>query len=1038
MPRYRSDCENPEIFQINTTAPHTSASFHPNGRSALTGEPSPRENSLNGEWRFLWCANPRQIPKYFYQPVFDDSQWATLPVPCNWEMHGYGTPQYVNIGPRPGLSKRRIPRIDHGKNQVGCYRRNFLLPKEWEKMRVFVRFDGVRSAFYLYINGEKVGYSQDSCTPAEFEIGPYLTPGENVMAVEVYSLCDGTYLEDQDMWRLSGIFRDVTLWAAPPLHLQDFHLWAGFEEGDTAVFQAMVLVENQLLDEARSFSVQVSLLDAEGEPVTETIRMFDITVPDGEGNQCRLVGETPVHEPRRWSAEDPYLYTALIELLDEDEEVIEAAAHRFGFRTIEIRDRQILINGEPVIMKGVNRHEWDPDHGQALSRERMEADVRLLKQYNINAVRTAHYPNHPYFYELCDRYGLYVMDEANLETHGLAKQIPADRKEWRGAAVNRMVQMVMRDRNHPSIVIWSLGNEAGHGKNFDRMRKAAEVLDGSRPYHYEGDHFLKVSDVVSTMYPAPHRLEAIAKAEEPIRFSDAEGILGKVVGPEVYGQAPVLICEYAHAMGNSVSALDEHVRIFEQYPHVMGGYIWDFIDQGIRRIGEDGQQDWAYGGDFGDEPNDGYFCLNGILDADRQPHPAAYEVKFLYQPVTARAVDLQAGLVEVENKHWFSSLDQYVVEWELLEKGEFLHSEDGIKLKTPPRSKETIQLAYPLPEVKPGVEYHLNLRFRLAKDTIWAAAGFEVARVQLAFPVTPAEPAIPAELPPVEIDAEEDRIILRTVGGRVHFDPNSGELVQWEHGTREILHSPLRPNFWRAPVDNDVLAGMWFPAAEPYLSKRAYWADALEKMQLKKFKLEQMIDGSVQVSTAYRVPNGQSLLRLGYTVLGNGEIEVHYRFTPKREMVRVGMSLAVTRDYDQVTYFGLGPHETMRDRNASGMVGFYRQPATALAHDYPHPQENGNRSEVRWVRFEQAGGGGLMAAAIDGQRLNFSVWPYTQEDLEQARHTHELPNRDALTINIGYAQKGVGDLFSYLQGYPEGALLPGKQKYAFAFRLKLF
>ena len=398
MPQH--DWENPEIFQINTTVPHTTASFHPNGRSALNGKVSPWEQSLNGEWQFHWSPNPRSRPKDFHQLEYDASDWDTIPVPANWEMHGYGRPQYVNIGPRPGLSKSRIPGIDHKKNQVGSYRRTFTLPNEWNGMRVFARFDGVRSAFYLFVNGHKVGYSQGSCTPAEFEISAYLQPGENLIAAEVYSLCDGTYLEDQDMWRLSGIFRDVTLWAAPYLHMQDFQLWADFESEDVATFRAMVLVESQDPQAAQPFSVQISLLDHEGEPVCETIHMFEITLPRHTGNQARMVGETWLNAPRRWSAEDPYLYTVLLELLDPDGEVIEATARKFGFRTIEIKDRQILINGQPVLMKGVNRHEIDPILGQAVTRERMEQDVKLLKQYNINALRTSHYPNHPYLYDL--------------------------------------------------------------------------------------------------------------------------------------------------------------------------------------------------------------------------------------------------------------------------------------------------------------------------------------------------------------------------------------------------------------------------------------------------------------------------------------------------------------------------------------------------------------------------------------------------------------------------------------------------------------
>ncbi|MFN2144393.1 MAG: glycoside hydrolase family 2 TIM barrel-domain containing protein, partial [Anaerolineales bacterium] len=712
MPKYKFEWEDPEVIQINTTVPHTAACFHPNGRSALSGKPSPWEVSLNGDWQFHWAPNPDRRPEDFYQPDYDVEEWDTIPVPSNWEMHGYSRPQYINVGPRPGLSKVRIPRINRKMNQVGSYRRKFTLPKGWAGMRVFVRFEGVRSAFYLYINGHQVGYSQGSCTPAEFEIGEYLHLGENLIAAEVYSLCDGTYLEDQDMWRLSGIYRDVTLWAAPMLHLQDFHLWADFNPTKkNTLLHVMTLVETSNTSTAVPYHLQVSLLDDKGEPVCETIMIFDITIPGRNANQSRLVGETEVASPKRWSAETPYLYTVLLELMDENEDVIEATTRKFGFRTIEIRDKQLLINDQPVLMKGINRHEIDPVRGQAITREQMEEDIRLLKQYNINALRTSHYPNHPYLYELCDRYGIYVMDEANLETHGVSKHIPASKPEWRSAAVNRMVRMVMRDRNYPCIVIWSLGNEAGHGENFSQMKKAAQVLDGHRPFHYEGDHFLEVSDVISTMYPAPKRMEAIARAEEEVRFGDSEGIFGKKVPPEVYGQAPMLICEYTHAMGNSVSALDEHMRIFEHYPHAMGGYIWDFIDQSLLKKTDDGQEFWAYGGDFGDVPNDGHFCINGILDAKRQPHPAAFEVKKCYQPISVTADDLLAGKFTVHNKQWFTDLSLYRMEWALLENGEVIKKGKRKPMNTPPGESEQVTLRYELPDPKPGAEYHLNLHF---------------------------------------------------------------------------------------------------------------------------------------------------------------------------------------------------------------------------------------------------------------------------------------------------------------------------------------
>jgi beta-galactosidase len=1039
MAKYMHDWEDPEIYQLNTRPPHTSASYFPNRESALKSLRSPWEQSLNAAWQFHWSPNPSSLPTGFYRPDFDASQWQTIPVPSNWEMHGYGTPQYINIGPRPGLSKKRIPRIDHAYNQVSCYRRTFTLPEAWEGMRVMVCFDGVRSAFYLYINGHRVGYSQGSNTPAEFEITSYLVPGENLIAAEVYSLCDGTYLEDQDMWRLSGIFRDVTLTAVPHLHLMDFFLSSEFdpnlEHADLLIQAAIESTDRRI---PVDYTLQVSLLDAAGEQVGEELVLAGSTRPEAHSNVGQVNGRINVHAPQKWSAERPTLYTVVLELLDAQGEVVEVTDRRFGFRKVEIKNKQILVNGQPVIMKGVNRHECDPVTGQVMTPERIEQDIRLIKQYNINAVRTAHYPNHPLFYDLCDRYGLYVMDEANLETHGVSKHIPASRPEWQEAAVNRMVRMVQRDRNHPCILFWSLGNEAGHGETFEAMKNAALALDHTRPFHYEGDHFHIVSDVISTMYPSPKRLESIAKAEKPVRFTDSESILGKRVSPAVYGTVPILICEYTHAMGNSVSQLDEHLRIFEDYPHAAGGYIWDFIDQALLKKTADGKDFWAYGGDFGDDPNDGHFCINGLLDARREPHPHAIEVKKLYQDVAAVPVDLLTGRIRIHNKRWFTDLSSYTLEWDLQENGLVIQSGEMPPLNTPPGDNEDIVIPYHLPDAKPGAEYHLRLRFPLAANTPWAPAGHLAAWEQ--FPIPLSSPPLPGPDPleqtAVEIAYDEDRILLVTEKGTVAFDPLSGLLTELRVGERSLLTSPLVPNFWRAEVDNDAMARNLVPLIGPFFSLRKYWAEAADKRQLKDFQMEQMVDGSVDVHTSFKIPYGKGPLTLDYTVYGNGDVLVSYAFTPKKQIMRIGMSFQIPSSCRDVSYYGLGPHETMPDRKASGIVGVYKSKVEDLIHGYTHPQENGNRSEIRWVKFEDLSGTGIEVRANGGSLLNFSAWPYTQADLEAARHNHELPRRDSNTINIGYAQRGVGDLFSFLRGWPEEIILPPNRTYRFSFLLK--
>ena len=1041
MPRNQHlNWEDPQIFHVNTEKPRCSSHYFPSLEKALLGKENQDELSLNGMWQFQWCADPSQVPDHFYTTTLDDSKWDQIPVPSNWEMHGYGLPQYINIGPRPGLNKKHIPQIDHTKNEIGLYRHKFNVPEGWVERNIFIQFDGVRSAFTLYINGEEVGYSQDSNTPAEFDITSFIQPGENQIAVQVFSLCDGTYLEDQDMWRLSGIFRDVTLWSAPNPYLRDYYLRADLSDDFSRATLHADLEISAKDAHSHPFTIRLGLLNAENVHVSDTLLLTGTTTPHKNNNTCLVNCLIHVENPHLWSAEDPYLYTVAIELLDEDGKVIQATTHDFGFRKVEIKERQILVNGQPVIFKGVNRHEFHPVDGQAISRAQMEADVQLLKQYNINAVRTSHYPNHPYFYTLCDRYGLYVMDEANVETHGTARKIPHSRPEWQAAVVDRMEHMVIRDRNHTSILFWSLGNEAGHGDNFVEMKKAATVLDDTRPFHYEGDHYLQVSDVVSTMYPTPARLEEIAKGEKAIRFGDAESmLLGKRVSPKIYAKAPILICEFAHAMGNSVSMLHEHMRIFEQYPHAAGGFIWDFVDQALLKHAQDGKEFWAYGGDFGDQPNDGYFCINGLFAADRSPYPHAFEVKKVYQDIDAAAIDLNKGNIQVINKRWFTTLRVYTLTWALLKEGEVIETGEIAELDIAPQSKKEYHLPYHLPTDLSKHEYHLDLKFFLNQETLWALKGYETGWVQ--FPIN-RQPILPGSLSnnslkDLSIEYLDEMINIQGEDFSIGFNLTTGDLQQITSQDAALLTSPLLPNFWRAPVDNDTLPAMWFPVLNPYLSLQKYWAHAAEKRKLKTFHMEQMVDGIVKVKATYKISYGKTPLTLQYAIHPEGEILLSYSFTPKKQLMRAGMQMEIPHQYSQCQWFGLGPHETMPDRKTSGRVGKYDATVKDLSHSYVHPQENGNRSEVRWFSLTDKNGKGLKIEAAGSSLINFSAWPYTQGDLEKAQHIHELPNRKTITINIDYAQRGVGDLYSYLQGWPDEAILKKNQSYQYRFKIIL-
>lgn len=1020
------------------------ATFHryPDGRGALAGGPSPAELWLDGPWRFAWFATPEARPADFFDPDFDDRGWKLIPVPSNWEMEGYGRPHYVNIGPLPGIERSGTPRVDPAFNEVGCYRRRFTVPEPWAGQRLLIHFAGVKSAFRLWLNGRLIGYSQDSMSPAEFDLTDALVPGTNLVAVEVFRLAVGSYLEDQDMWHLSGIFRSVRLLTRPALHIRDLHaratLDADYRDADLRV---TVWLGHDGPRPAGRHRVTVTLLDPAGR-VTGGAPLAAVTTEPLPGGEVRLELQARVADPIKWCAERPALYTLLIRLRDHAHRTVEAVPLRFGFRQVEIRDRQLTINGRPLLFRGINRHELDPERGHALTPARIESDLILLKQFNINAVRTAHYPNQPLFYELCDRYGLYVVDEANVETHGLAAKLPGGPPEWRGMLVDRMTRMVARDRNHPSVVMWSLGNEAGFGPNFVAMREATLALDDSRPIHYEGDKFLEASDVYSLMYPSPGTLEELLKGERTFRDNSAG--LGALVSvpTEVTTRAPVLVCEYAHAMGNSVGSLARFMALFRAHPHCAGGFIWDFADQSFPRPLDDGRVGWRYGGDFGDEPNDGPFCINGVVAADRSPHPAFYEVRQVYQPLAFDAPEPAAGRVGLFNELWDGDDPRYEIGWQLLEEGVEAAAGTIPNLSLPPRERRELQI--PLPETprRPGVEYHLNLEARLAAPASWAPAGHVVAREQFALPLLPAVPSPPAPQPPLDVTVGDGG--LRVTGREltIAFDRATGRLETWLYQDRSLLAAPLLPNLWRALIDNDrffLYGGLsaydpLFMVARGVLPMRR-WRDAVERRQLLSLDWRHTRADQVEIESRFRMRNCRGPLEIDYLISGDGSIEVAVALTPSAEMLRLGMQAEIPAAFHHMAWFGLGPHESMVDRMTSAAAGRYEGEVENLIHDYVRPQENGNRMGVRWVTWRDVEGRGLRVEGVDGT-LNVSAWPYRQQDLEEATHAHLLPRRETITINLDLGQRGVGDLLTLQRGLPDEARMPAGHRYAYRFRLR--
>jgi len=648
------DWENPRVTGINKEPAHATLVPYADAESAARCDRSASSfrRSLNGSWRFHVDPNPASAVQGFEQPAFDDSAWDDIPVPANWQLQGdiargqhrYDKPMYTNV--QYPFPIDRLPGVPLDDNPTGHYRRAFTVPDEWAGRRLFLTFDGVDSAFYVWLNGQMLGFSKDSRLPAEFDITDFVQLGENLVALRIFRWSDGSYVEDQDFWRLSGIFRDVTLWSAPTLHIRDFAVVTELDDDYTnATLHLRAHVRNYTGVVAAG-QVEAQLLDPSGQPLFDEPLAAIVSVEkDGE---TTVTLSAPISNPAKWSAEHPTLYTLLLSLHDETGALVEVESCRVGFRSVEIRGGLLLVNGVRVLIKGVNRHEHDPETGHTVSEALMIEDIRLMKQHNINAVRTAHYPNHPRWYELCDEYGLYLMDEANIESHGVWDRLTKD-PTWHDAFLDRVSRMVGRDKNHPSVIAWSLGNESGYGPNHVACSDWVRANDPTRPVHYHPAEDAPTIDILGPMYPSVQKIIDMAQVPGETR--------------------PIIMCEYAHAMGNSNGNLVEYWQAVDDYPRLQGGFIWDWVDQGLRRISEEGIEWWAYGGDFGDTPNDNNFCCNGLIQADRTPHPGLIEYKKVLEPVRVTPIDLAAGRFAVQNRYHFSDLSHLSVRWDVQVEG---------------------------------------------------------------------------------------------------------------------------------------------------------------------------------------------------------------------------------------------------------------------------------------------------------------------------------------------------------------------------------
>jgi beta-galactosidase len=1223
------DWENPQVVGIGKAAPHVLVVPFPDaaGAAGLDPKASPFYRLLNGRWKFHWSKTPEDRPADFYKTDFDDSRWGEIPVPSDMEIEGYGVPIYINIGYPWGWPTP--PRIPHDRDSVGSYRHRFEVPATWRGRRIRITFGGVSSAFYLWVNGRKVGYSQDSRTPAEFDITDFVRPGENELAVEVYRYSDGSYLECQDFWRLSGIFRDVALWAIDPLWVRDVGVVTDLDAGyRDATLRVSVAVRNESPAE-RSFGLEATLLDDAGHatlaPLSGTGR-----VAAGEETVSTLEALEP--NPRKWSAEQPNLYTLLLSLKDASGRTISVVPTRVGFRKVETRDARILVNGQPIVIRGVNRHEHDPRTAHVVSRERMIQDIRIMKQNNFNLVRTSHYPNVREWYDLCDEYGLYVISEANIESHGVGydpDRTLANKPEWQKAHLDRVSRMVETFKNHPSVIMWSLGNEAGDGINFVAAAKWVHENDPTRPVHYERAEERPYVDVVSHMYEKVWDMEAEAANGDP---------------------RPLMLCEYSHAMGNSNGDFFKYWELFKRGTRARGGAIWDFVDQGLEKPiparqvvkdrsshgleglfvgdtdsergaegyvalpdadqldlrealtleaeifpvpvvkgaakwevarlqpfvskgdlgcqllqddedlelwvhlqgeadpltvrspapsgwygrwhrlagtydgragrlyvdgelvasrekagrpspghfplnvgrhperldvrsparfrearvyaralsadevrdpasrGEDGLALWiraedihaaggppggsflAYGGAFGpaNTPSDENFCMNGVVSADRTPHPALAVIRKTQQFVDVAPVSLlgepgSRSVVRIHNEYDFTNLGEIAV-------GRYTVRADDVRigegtlgpLDVAPRASADVSLDLPPVTAEPGVEYWLDLTFALKADTSWAKAGHVLAREELKLPVEEPKTALPtAALPPLTVQGDPtSRIEVQGPHFSVGFDPATGLLASLKRDGVEILAEPLRPDFWRAPIDNDRGNDM------PRLL--GIWRDAHRALAVRSFRTETPAEGVVRIAVVADLPTVSSTLRLDYAVYGTGDVVVEEAFEPGDrplpELPRFGMRAALVPGFENLQWYGPGPEESYVDRRDLP-VNVYRTTVDENYFDYSQPQETGNKVDVRWITLTNAAGLGLLA--VGDPLLSANALHYRAQDLDQAGYRHELTRRGATYVNLDWRQRGLGGDDSWGALPHEEFRIPAAP-YRYRFRLRAF
>jgi beta-galactosidase len=1007
--------EDPSIDGINRQAAHATAYSYSNMEDALKGEreKSGRMLSLNGYWDFQYSPMPADTPKGFYRDRVKG--WSKIVVPSSMEMQGYGKPIYKSaVYPFRPVNPPHMPTTD---NSVGNYQRTFTIPKNWKDMNITLHFGGVSSGFKVWLNGKFLGYGEDSFLPSEFNITPYLQAGENVLSVQVIRWTDGYFLEDQDQWRLSGIHREVMLLAEPKLRIADFFYQTKLDKDyKDALFELRPRIENLTGEEIHGYTLEAQLFDKHNQPVL--VKPMEKSVEDivneiypRLGNVKFGLMEAKIKNPDKWSTEEPNLYTLTLALKDSAGHILEVKSCKVGFRSIEFSktDSKLLINGKVTYLYGVNMPDHDPIKGKALSHDDILKDIQTVKRFNFNCIRASHYPKDPYFYDLCDQYGIMVIDEANLETHGLGSKLSND-PTWAGAYMDRMTRMVMRDKNHPSIIIWSLGNEAGRGPNHAAMAGWTHDFDITRPVHYEpaqgtpqaegyvepddphypktNDHSHRIQnpidqpyvDIISRMYPGLFTADLLANQKNG-------------------DHRPIFFVEYSHAMGNSNGNLKEFWDIWRNTPRIIGGAIWEYKDQGLLKKDANGVPFYAYGGDYGEKYYDD-FTIKGLVAPDGRPKPAMYECKHVFQPAECKLVDTAKRIISIKNWNSVRSLGDYTVMLQVKEDGNIILKRILPSINLPAMKDTLLSLAPYLPAMKPGHEYLADLHFTLTEDEPWAPEGFEIASDQFALTGVPVISNRAKSYPGVSLQDNADAYIMSGKSFKITINKNNGALSSYIANNQEQVYAPLLPHFTRPLTDNDLRGWKSNKKLKPWY---------VDSVKLKNTSAQKLKSGLIKVTSNYTLINDSAAVQVNYVINGDGVVKVNYALSTKPglpNMPEVGMQCGVKRAYDNIIWYGRGLYENYIDRRTGFEAGIYSQPINEFNEPYVVPQETGNRTDVRWMYLSDRNANGLLVVA--DSLLSMNAWPYTEKNIETAKHTNKLKDAGFITLNIDLLQMGVG------------------------------